>query len=206
MSRWFSWRRACGVALALSLGTSVATAQIQLPGGGADPCEQTPKLRAQGDRAGARRSAEACLDLIESEIESEITQHILERVGDWKRTRLEQNEALGMRNATFEYRKGETRVRGNLMGGGGGRGLGGALNSFARMGMMGAGGRELSVADVPARIMPNGQFVISFEDGTTLTFESSQFKTPDAALEGFGDLIDAFPVAKMRDALKGSAR
>ena len=36
------------------------------------------------------------------------------------------------------------------------------------------------------------------------TVESSQFKTSDEALTGFGGLINLFPVTKIRDALGGS--
>ena len=185
------------------LGANAASAQLQMGGGLTSHCAEIEALRAKGDLPGARVAAGKCLEGLEQELEGEIGRFIEEQIGDWKRTRFEQNAAMGMRNATFEYKKGNTRVRGNLMGGGSGRGLGGALSGFARMGMMGGGGRELKVANVPATIMPNGQFMITFADGTILTFESSQFKTPDEALAGFGDLIDQFPVAKIRDALGG---
>ena len=180
-----------------------AGAQLQMGGGFEEACGKIESLRKAGNITAARDAANECADGLDKLVEGEIAAHILERVGDWKRTRFEQTQMAGMSSANFEYTKGGTRVRGTLLGGGSGRGLGNAFSAFARMGAAAGGGRELKVADVPARIMPNGQFMINFEDGTTLTFESSQHQTPDAALEAFGDLIDQFPVAKIRDALAG---
>lgn len=183
-----------------------ASAQLQMGGGWEKACDDIAKHRKAGNNPAARDAANECAAGLDKLVEGEIAQHIPEQVGDWKRTRLEQSTVVGVSQTTFEYRKGDVRVRGSLMGGGGGRGLGSALQAFNRMGIAAGGGKELMVADVPSQIMPNGQWVISFEDGTSMNFECDKYRTPDAALEGFGDLIDKFPIAKIRDALKGKSR
>jgi len=181
--------------------SGVAHAQLQVGGGLLTNCEKIESLRKGGDIPGARDAATKCLEGLEQELDGEIGGYFLEEVAGWKRGRLEQNAAMGMRNASADYRKDDTTVRVSLIGGGGGRGLGGALGGFVRMGMMG-GGKQVEVAGLPASVMPNGQVVVSFEDGSMLNFESSSFSTADAALAGMGDLIDKFPVAKIRDALQ----
>ena len=35
--------------------------------------------------------------------------------------------------------------------------------------------------------MPNGEFMITFEDGAAMTLENNQFKIAEQALAGFGD-------------------
>jgi hypothetical protein len=105
-----------------------------------------------------------------------------------------------MRNVTADYKKDGKRVRVSLMGGGSGRGLGGALSGLARMGMMG-GGKQVKVAGLPANVLPNGQVMVTLADGSILSFESSDFSTADEALAGMGDLIDQFPVGKIDEAL-----
>jgi hypothetical protein len=61
--------------------------------------------------------------------------------------------------------------------------------------------KQVKVAGLPATVLPNGQVMVSFEDGTMLNFESSDFTTADAALSGMGDLVDEFPVAEISQAL-----
>jgi hypothetical protein len=180
---------------------SFAIAQLQVGRGLLTNCEKIESLRKGGDIPGARDAATKCLEGLEQELDGEIGGYFLEEVAGWKRGRFEQNAAMGMRNASADYRKDDKTVRVSLIGGGGGRGLGGALGGFVRMGMMG-GGKQVEVAGLPATVMPNGQVVVSFEDGSMLNFESSSFTTADAALAGMGDLIDKFPVAKIRDALQ----
>ena len=178
-----------------------ASAQLDTGDDGSKNCAQIEKLRSQKNIPGARDAAIKCLDWLERELDGEIGQYFLEEVAGWKRGRFEQNAAMGMRNASTWYEKDGKRVQVSLIGGGSGRGLGGALGGLARMGMMG-GGRQIKVAGLPANVMPNGQVMVTFSDGSMLTFESSTYKTPDDALAGMGDLIDKFPVAKIRDALE----
>lgn len=184
----------------LAILPAVAFAQLDVGGGLIDECARIEGLRKNGDLPGARVAATKCLEGLEQEIDGAIGHFFLEDVAGWKRSRFEQNAAMGMRNASADYTKHGKKVRVSLMGGGGGRGLGSALGGLARMGMMG-GGKQVKVAGLPATVMPNGQVMVSFEDGSMLNFESSDFKTADDALHGMGDLIDQFPVGKIRDAL-----
>lgn len=187
--------------LALLCLANEGHAQLEVGGGLVAECGRIESLRSKGDVPAARDAARKCLEGLEQELDGAIGKHFLEEVAGWKRVRFEQNAAMGMRNANAEYEKDGKRVRVSLIGGGGGRGLGGALGGLARMGMMG-GARQVKVAGLPASVMPNGQVMVTFEDGTFLSFESPDFDTPDAALAGMGDLIDQFPVAKIRDDLE----
>lgn len=177
-----------------------AQAQLDMGDNDEKSCATIEKLRAKGDIPGARDAATTCLAFLEREVAGTIEQFFLEEVAGWKRGRFEQSEAMGIRNASTRYTKNDKVVNVSLIGGGSGRGLGGALSGLARMGMMG-GGRQIKIAGLPANVMPNGQVMVSFEDGSMLNFECNAFKTADEALEGMGDLLDKFPVAKIRDAL-----
>jgi len=188
-----------GCVLALIL-PSAAVAQLEVDGGLLDECSKIEGLRRAGNLPGAREAATKCLEGLEQELDGEIGQYFLEDVAGWKRSRFEQNVAMGMRNVSAEYKKDGKRVRVALMGGGSGRGLGGALSGLARMGMMG-GGKQVKVAGLPATVMPDGQIMVTFEDGSMLSFESSNFSTAEEALAGMGDLVDQFPVAKIDEAL-----
>ena len=187
--------------LILLVMPGVVSAQLETGDDSSKNCAQIEKLRLQKNIPGARDAAVKCLESLERELDGEIGQYFLEDIAGWKRGRFEQSAAMGMRNASTSYEKNGTRVQVSLIGGGSGRGLGGALGGLARMGMMGSG-RPIKVAGLPANVMPNGQVMVTFSDGSLLTFESSAYKTPDEALAGMGELIDKFPVAKIRDALE----
>ena len=177
-----------------------STAQLDVGGGLLDECAKIEGLRRGGNIPGAREAATKCLEGLEQELDGEIGQYFLEDVAGWKRSRFEQNAAMGMRNVSADYKKDGKRVRVSLMGGGSGRGIGGALGGLARMGMMG-GGKQVKVAGLPATVLPDGQVMVTFEDGSILSFESSDFSTADESLAGMGDLVDKFPVAKIDEAL-----
>lgn len=187
-------------ALAIFVLPLSASAQLDTGDDAEKSCAKIEKLRLKKDIPGARAAAATCLEWLEREVAGAVGQYFLEEIAGWKRGRLEQSQAMGMQNASTRYKKDGKTVKVSLIGGGAGRGLGGALSGLARMGMMG-GGRQIKVAGLPTNVMPDGQVMVSFEDGSMLNFECDAFTTPDEALEGMGDLIDQFPVAKIRDAL-----
>jgi hypothetical protein len=181
----------------------IAQAQLEVTGDLVSNCSKIEGLRKKGDKTGARDAARQCLAGLEQELESEVGKYFLPDVAGWKRSSFEQNNVLGMRNASAEYQKGGKTVRVSLMGGSGGGaggGLGGALGNLARMGMMGSG-RQVRIANLPATISPEGQVMVPLTDGSFLSFESSEFRTPDAALAGMGDLLNAFPVKDINQLL-----
>ena len=50
---------------------------------------------------------------------------------------------------------------------------------------------------MPASVQPDGTISVTLEDGSFLTFSSSSFSDQDSALQGLGDLVNAFPVAEI---------
>ena len=191
------------VLLAALVLPASASAQLDVGGSLLDACKEIEKLRLKGDIPGAKKAASDCLEGLERETDKSIGQYFLEEIAGWKRVRFEQNVAMGIRNANAEYEKDGVRVRVTFMSGGGGRGIGSAISSFARMGIVG-GGRQVTIAGLPANVLPDGTVLVTFGDDSSLNFESSAYQTAEESLAGMGDLIDKFPVADMRKELDGS--
>jgi len=181
-----------------------ANAQLHVGGDAMDMCSKIEGLRKADKMTEARDAARRCLEGLEKELEGEVGTLFLEEISGWKRTRFEQNNALGMRNVSAAYTKGGKTIRVSLLGGsGGGGGLAGALGGMARMGMMGNSQRDVSVAGLPTSILPDGQMMVTLKDGSLLTFECSAFSTPDTALDGMGEFINEFPVKDINRILSG---
>ena len=191
-----------GLFLAALIAISMPDAFAQLEVGGdlLDNCSRIEGLRNAGNYAEARDAARLCLEGLEQELEGEIGQYFLMEVAGWTRTSFEQNTAMGFSNTSARYEKDGMSVTVSLTGGvGGGFGLG-ALGGLASLGIL-QSGRQVRVAGLPAVINPDGTVMVPLEDGSFLSFESSDFNDADSALSGMGDLVDAFPVADINRTL-----
>ena len=182
-----------------------AVAQLQVGGDALSKCSEIEGLRKQEMIPEARDAARRCLEGLEKLLEGEVGNFFLEDVAGWKRTRFEQNNALGMRSASGSYTKGNLTIKVSMIGGSGsGAGLAGAIGGMARLGLMGGTQQqEVSVAGLPTSILPDGQMMVTLEDGTILSFQCRAFKTPEAALEGMGAFINEFPVKDINRILSG---
>jgi hypothetical protein len=190
------------VAGAFILGLQAAQAQLEVTGDLVDNCTGIDELYESGDIAAARDKAQLCLQGLEEELLGEVATFFLPEVAGWTRTGLEQNRAMGLSNISAIYTKDDVQTNVSLTGGAGGSemDLGGMLGGIARMGMQ--SGQQVRVGGLPASVQPDGSVVVTLENGSFLTFESSAFSDPDSALEGMGDLINAFPVADINKASK----
>jgi hypothetical protein len=185
------------------LGLQSAQAQLEVAGDPTDNCTGIDELYESGDIAGARDRAQLCLQGLEEELLGEVAKFFLPEVAGWTRTGLEQNRAMGLSNISAIYTKDDVQTNVSLTGGGGGGSemdLGGMLGGFARMGMQ--SGKQVRVGGLPGSVQPDGSVVVTLENGSFLTFQSSAFSDPDSALQGMGDLINAFPVADINKASK----
>jgi hypothetical protein len=181
---------------------SPAVAQLEVGGSVLDNCSQIDALRKAGNLTEARDKAQVCLDALEQEITGSVGKLFSADVAGWKRTNIEQENALGFSNVTATYTKGETTATVALTGtGGDGGGLGGLLGGFARAGLAGTG-QQVRVAGLPATVQPDGTITVTLEDGSFLMFSSPNFSTQETALSGLGDLVNAFPVADINKALQ----
>lgn len=178
------------------LAAAPAGAQLEVGGDLMDECARIQKLVEAEDYGAARRATRDCLEALEQQFEGEIAALFPQEVAGWTRSSFEQNKAMGFSNTSAGYRKGDRRVDVSMTGGSSMN----ALGSFAAMGMMQAG-RQVRVAGLPAIVGNDGKILVTLENGSLLNFESTAFKTADAALEGMGDLVDAFPVAELNAAL-----
>ena len=189
---------------ALFAGALPLTAQLEVGGSVLDNCSQIDALRKAGDFTAARDKAAICLDALEQEITGSVGKLFSADVAGWKRTNIEQNNVLGFTNVTATYSKADTTATVALTGTGaegGGGGLGGLLGGFARAGLA-SSGQQVLVAGLPASVQPDGMISMTLEDGSFLTFSSPSFDSQETALEGLGELVNAFPVAEINKALQ----
>ena len=175
-----------------------AFAQLEVGGGLLDNCQQIDALNKEGKFAEAKDKAQLCLQGIEQKLSGEISSFFRDEIGDWTRTSLDKNQAMGFSSISATYEKDSYAVDVSLTGtSGGGPGLGGLIG-LAQMG----GGQQVTVAGIRSTVNPDGTLVVPLEGGSILTFESSDFNTADEAIAGMGDLINDFPVADINATLK----
>jgi hypothetical protein len=189
------------------VGAERGLAQLEVGGDLLGNCAEIDALQKAGDFTAARDKARLCLDGIEQELSGQVSSYFRPQIGDWKRTSLEESDALGFTNTQSTYEKGNIRVDVNLMGtsgGGGGGGLGGLGGLFGGVAQNALlqSGRQVTVAGIRSALQPDGTLVVPLEDGSMLTFESNDLDTADEALAGMGDLVNDFPVAEINAALK----
>ncbi len=180
-----------------------AVAQLEVGGTLLDNCAQIDALRKSGDFAAARAKAQSCLQGLDQELQSQVSELFPESVGGWRRTKIEQNQALGFNNVSATYQKAETRATVSLTGGAGGsdaNSLGGLLGGIARMGLQ--AGQQVRVGGLPASVQGDGTIAVSLENGSFLTFASTAFRDQAEALAGLGDLVNGFPVAEINKRTK----
>ena len=188
------------LAALIAISMPNAFAQLEVGGDFLDNCSKIEGLRNAGNYAEARDAARLCLEGLEQELEGEIGQYFLMEVAGWTRMSFEQNTAMGFSNTSARYEKDGMSVTVSLTGGvAGGFGLG-ALGGLASLGVL-QSGRQVRVAGLPAVINPDGTVMVPLEDGSFLSFESSDFNDADSALSGMGDLVDTFPVADINRTL-----
>ncbi len=185
----------------LILVVQSANAQLDV-GNNVDACTQIDGLRKANKLTEARDAARTCLDALEQEVNGAAGKFFLPEVAGWKRTNIEQNQALGFTNITGTYAKDKNTATVSLTGGSGGGGaLGGLLGGFAKLGVQ-SSGKQVKVAGLPANVGPDGTITVTLKDGSFLGFSSPDFRDPDAALAGIGDLVNAFPVADINKTLQ----
>ena len=97
--------------------------------------------------------------------------------------------------STFEF------ILPMTLSGGGLGGLGGLFGGIAQSAIL-QGGQQVTVAGLPSSVTPDGVLNVPLEDGSILSFTSSDFDSADAALSGFGDLVNDYPVAEINAALQ----
>jgi len=202
-------KKAFGVLVALLTVTSAnkVLAQLEVGGDLLDNCAEIDALQNAGNFTEARDKARLCLEGLEQQLVGEIGQFFLEQIGDWTRTSFEQNQVMGFTNITAVYEKDDIAVdvslTGQAGGGGGGAlgGLGGIFGGIAQSAIL-QSGQQVTVAGLPSSVTPDGVLNVPLEDGSILTFMSSDIDTADAALAGMGDLVNDFPVADINAALQ----
>jgi hypothetical protein len=188
--------------LAISLLTfgPIAFAQLEVGGGLADNCAQIDGLRKSGDVAGARAKAELCLQALDQQLQSDVGKNFPADVAGWKRTNIEQNQALGFTNISATYKKGEQTATVSLTGGtAGGGGLGGLLGGIAKLGAQ--SGQQVRIGGLPGSVQTDGSITVTLENGSILSFGSASFHDQASALAGLGELVNAFPVADINKML-----
>lgn len=197
-------RRLFAAALLMTV-LPTAFAQLEVGGDMLDNCSKIDDLQKDGKFSEARSAARLCLEGLDQQLEGEVGDHFLMEVDGWKRTSFKQNKTMGFSNTTARYEKEGKSANVSLTGGaGGGSGLG-ALSSLATMGMLQAG-RQVRVAGLPAAVNPDGTILVTMQDGSFLNFKSPDFNDADAALEGIGPLVNAFPVADINKTLVEGSR
>ena len=177
-----------------------AFAQLEVGGGLTDNCAQIEGLRKGGDLSGARDKANLCLQGLEQQLQSDVGKNFPADVAGWKRTGLDQGEALGFTNISATYKKGEQTATVSLTGGAtGGGALGGLLGGIARMGAQ--AGQQVRIGGLPGSVQTDGSINVTLENGSILSFASPSFHDQASALAGLGDLVNAFPVADINKML-----
>ena len=202
-------KKALGVLVALLtvISANKVLAQLEVGGDLLDNCAEIDALQNAGNFTEARDKARLCLEGLEQQLVGEIGQFFLEQIGDWARTSFEQNQVMGFTNITAVYEKDNIAVdvslTGQAGGGGGGAlgGLGGIFGGIAQSAIL-QSGQQVTVAGLPSSVTPDGVLNVPLEDGSILTFMSSDIDTADAALAGMGDLVNDFPVADINAALQ----
>ncbi len=177
-----------------------ALAQLDVGGSLLDSCSQIDGLRKSGNFAGAKEKALQCVQGIDQQMQGDVTKSFPADVAGWKRTGIEQNQAMGFNNITATYKKATNTATVSLTGGQSGNALGGLLGGIARMGAQ--AGQQVRVAGLPAAVQPDGGISVSLERGSFLIFKSSEFHDQQSALAGLGDLVNAFPVAEINKKLQ----
>jgi hypothetical protein len=180
-----------------------AFAQLEVGGSLLDACGQIDALRKSSDFAGARDKANACLQGLEQQLQSNVGNSFPTDVAGWKRTGIEQGEVLGFTNISATYTKGQNKATVSLTGAssaGGGGGLGGLLGGIAKLGAQ--AGQQIRVGGLPAAVQPDGTISVTLENGSFLTFVSPSFSDQASALAGIGDLVNGFPVAAINKMVK----
>jgi len=191
----------------IAIRVPVALAQLEVGGDLLDNCADIDALQNSGSFSEARDKARLCLEGLEQELVGEVGQYFLAQIGEWTRSSFEQNQVMGFTNISAEYEKGNTSVNVTLLGtsgGGSSAGLGdlsGLFSGIAQSAIL-QGGQQVTVAGLPSTVQPDGTLTVPLEDGSLLTFESSDLGTADAALSGMGDLVNDFPVAEINAALQ----
>jgi hypothetical protein len=189
------------------LPAASAFAQLQVGGDLLDNCAEIDALAGAGQYTQARDKAQLCLQGLEQQLSGEISQFFLPQIGDWTRTSLDQNQAMGFNNITAQYEKGDITAEVSLTGqaGGGGAGglgaLGGLLGGIAQSAIA-QSGQQVTVAGLPSSVQPDGTIMVPLEGGSFLSFMSYDLNTAEQALSGMGDLVNDFPVADINEALK----
>ncbi len=196
------------VGVLVAVSPLVSLAQLEVGGDLLDNCADIDALQAAGNFSEARDSARLCLDGLEQQLMGELGQYFPAEVGAWTQTSFEQNQVMGFSNITAAYENGDILVNvtltgeagGGSGGGGGLGGLGGLFGGIAQSALLQTG-QQVTVAGLPASLQPDGTLTVPLEDGSFLTFMSSDLDTADAAIAGMGDLINDFPVAGLNAAL-----
>jgi hypothetical protein len=196
-------KQVCLAVFAACAWLPAAHAQLEVGGGLLDSCSQIDSLRKSGDVTGAHAKAQACLQGLEQELQSQVGGAFPTEVAGWKRTNVEQNQALGFTNVSATYEKGDTSAIVSLTGGAGGSGggasLGGLLGGIARLGLQ--SGQQVRVGGLPASVQADGTIAVTLENGSFLTFMSTSFDDQESALAGLGELVNGFPVADINQML-----
>jgi len=191
--------RLCGIVLLGMIGS--AHAQLEVTSS-KDDCSQVEPLRKAGNLGEARNKAVACIDQLNQELQASTVKSFPTDVAGWKRGTIEQNQALGVNNVSSTYVKNNHTVTVSLTGGNKGAGsVGGLLTGIAKFGVKSTG-KQIKVAGLPGSVQADGSVMVTLEDGSLLGFTCPDFRTADDALTGFGDLINAFPVADINKRLK----
>lgn len=175
-----------------------AFAQLEVGGGLLDNCAQVDSLRKSGDYAGARDKAQLCIQGLEQQLQNDVGKLFSAEVAGWKRTGIEQSQALGFTNVSATYQKGEQSATVSLTGGGG-AGLGGLLGGIARIGAQ--AGQQVRIGGLQGSVQPDGSITVTLEGGSILSFMSPNFRDQASALAGLGDLVNGFPVADINKTL-----
>lgn len=198
------FKRSIALLALLVAAAPLVFAQLEVGGDLLDNCAKIDGLQKSENYSEARAAAQSCLEGLNHKLESSIGQYFPEEIGDWRRTRFEQNNAMGFSTSNARYVNDGISADVSLTGGmGGGSGLG-ALAGIASFGMLQAG-RKVRVAGLPAAVNPDGTIIVTLEDGSFLNFKSPQLNDADAALEGIGTLVNDFPVADLNNALAKTA-
>ena len=196
-----------GLSIAVLLFANSALAQLEVGGDLLDSCDDIESLLDDGDFTAARDQARTCLEAIEQELSGSVSALFPAQVGNWTQTNLEQNQVMGFNNITAVYSNNNISVNVSLTGAAGGGtgsglgGLGGLLGGIAQAAMA-QSGQQVTVAGIPSTLNAEGALTVPLEDGSLLVFDSPNVNSADAALEGFGDLVNDFPVAAINDALQ----
>jgi len=184
----------------VALPAQYALAQLEVGGSLLDSCSQIDGLRKSGNFAAAKEKALQCIQGLDQQTQGDVSKSFPADVAGWKRTGIEQNQALGFNNITATYKKATHTATVSLTGGQSGNALGGLLGGIARMGAQ--AGQQVRVAGLPAAVQPDGGISVSLEKGSFLIFKSSEFHDQQSALAGLGELVNAFPVAEINKKLQ----